>query len=314
MATDSVENAQNRGARVRVRVHGKASATRSMHSTIADGRPGRNKPRRKPIAISTPLAKVLKEEQKRTGINLLWGHRQPLQQTARYMHGRRHEPELRSLLRSPPPQVKKALEVTKELGGGGYTFLGAVREGYHNLWNTNMKREAGASRPSSSTWPSITPKRSASPASSTSSPSQRKPDQAPVRCRRRGLRQFPPRVRSHRSPETKPRDETTPRLAGHSMQHENGSRRHFSGILGSIDANTGGHAPRLGYRSSSRPTSISPRSACTRCSSTVASPRGGVNFDAKVRRESFRAGGSVPRPPSAGMDAFGPRPQDRPTR
>jgi len=36
--------------------------------------------------------------------------------------------------------VKKAIEVTKELGGGGYTFWGGPR-GYQNLWNTDMKRE-----------------------------------------------------------------------------------------------------------------------------------------------------------------------------
>ena len=37
-------------------------------------------------------------------------------------------------------QVKKALEVTKELGGEGYTFWGG-REGYQTLWNTDMRRE-----------------------------------------------------------------------------------------------------------------------------------------------------------------------------
>ena len=37
-------------------------------------------------------------------------------------------------------QVKKALEVTKELGGAGYVFWGG-REGYQTFWNTDMKRE-----------------------------------------------------------------------------------------------------------------------------------------------------------------------------
>ena len=37
-------------------------------------------------------------------------------------------------------QVKKALEVTHELGGDGYTFWGG-REGYETLLNTNLKRE-----------------------------------------------------------------------------------------------------------------------------------------------------------------------------
>ena len=38
--------------------------------------------------------------------------------------------------------VKKALEVTKELGGENYVFWGG-REGYETLLNTNLKREQG---------------------------------------------------------------------------------------------------------------------------------------------------------------------------
>ena len=37
-------------------------------------------------------------------------------------------------------QVRHALESTKALGGEGYVFWGG-REGYHNLYNTDMKRE-----------------------------------------------------------------------------------------------------------------------------------------------------------------------------
>jgi xylose isomerase len=35
-------------------------------------------------------------------------------------------------------QVKKAMEVTKRLGGENYVFWGG-REGYHNLLNTDLK-------------------------------------------------------------------------------------------------------------------------------------------------------------------------------
>ena len=41
---------------------------------------------------------------------------------------------------TPRAQVKKALEVTKELGGENYVFWGG-REGYSNLYNTDLKRE-----------------------------------------------------------------------------------------------------------------------------------------------------------------------------
>ena len=37
-------------------------------------------------------------------------------------------------------QVKKMIEVTQELGGPNYVFWGG-REGYQNLWNTDLKRE-----------------------------------------------------------------------------------------------------------------------------------------------------------------------------
>ena len=82
--------------------------------------------------------KVLKEEQQRTGIKLLWGTAN-LFSNPRYMHGAATSPNADAFAFAAA-QVKKALEVTKELGGAGYTFWGG-REGYQNLWNTDMKRE-----------------------------------------------------------------------------------------------------------------------------------------------------------------------------
>jgi xylose isomerase len=84
------------------------------------------------------IVKVFKEEQQRTGIKLLWGTAN-LFSNRRYMHGAATSPNADAFAFAAA-QVKKALEVTKELGGQGYTFWGG-REGYHNLWNTNMKRE-----------------------------------------------------------------------------------------------------------------------------------------------------------------------------
>src|SRR6185503_16055136 len=84
------------------------------------------------------VVKVLKEEQKRTGIGLLWGTAN-LFSNKRYVHGAATSPNCEAFAFAAA-QVKKALEVTKELGGQGYTFWGG-REGYQNLWNTNMKRE-----------------------------------------------------------------------------------------------------------------------------------------------------------------------------
>src|ERR1035438_4405680 len=82
------------------------------------------------------VAKVLKEEQKRTGIKLLWGTAN-LFSHPRFVHGASTSCNA-DVFAFAAAQVKKALEVTHELGGEGYTFWGG-REGYMTLLNTDMK-------------------------------------------------------------------------------------------------------------------------------------------------------------------------------
>src|SRR5262249_22640967 len=89
-------------------------------------------------ALLDQVAKALKEEQERTGVKLLWGTAN-LFSNRRYMHGAATSPNLDAFAFAGA-QVKKALEVTHELGGEGYTFWGG-REGYQTLLNTNIKRE-----------------------------------------------------------------------------------------------------------------------------------------------------------------------------
>jgi xylose isomerase len=84
------------------------------------------------------VVKVLKEEQQRTGIKLLWGTAN-LFSNPRFVHGASTSCNADAFAFAGA-QVKKALEVTKELGGAGYVFWGG-REGYQCLWNTDMKRE-----------------------------------------------------------------------------------------------------------------------------------------------------------------------------
>src|SRR6478672_12262375 len=81
---------------------------------------------------------VMKEEQKRTGIQLLWGTAQLFVQP-RYVHGAATSCNA-DVFAYAAAQVKKALEVTHELGGAGYVFWGG-REGYSTLLNTDLKRE-----------------------------------------------------------------------------------------------------------------------------------------------------------------------------
>ncbi len=84
------------------------------------------------------VVSVLKEEQERTGLQLLWGTAN-LFSNPRYMHGAATSCNADAFAFAAA-QVKKMIEVTKELGGTNYVFWGG-REGYQNLWNTDMKRE-----------------------------------------------------------------------------------------------------------------------------------------------------------------------------
>src|ERR1017187_4784023 len=76
--------------------------------------------------------------QKATGVGLLWGTAN-LFSNPRYMCGAATNPDAH-VFAYAAAQVKKALEVTKELGGENYVFWGG-REGYETLLNTDLKRE-----------------------------------------------------------------------------------------------------------------------------------------------------------------------------
>ena len=84
------------------------------------------------------VAKKLAQKQKDTGIKLLWGTAN-LFSNPRFVHGASTSSNA-DVFAYSAAQVKKALEVTKELGGENYVFWGG-REGYMTLWNTDMKRE-----------------------------------------------------------------------------------------------------------------------------------------------------------------------------
>ena len=84
------------------------------------------------------LVDYAKEKQKASGVRLLWGTAN-LFSHKRYMNGAATNPDF-SVLAHAATQVKRALDVTIELGGNNYVFWGG-REGYMSLLNTDMKRE-----------------------------------------------------------------------------------------------------------------------------------------------------------------------------
>lgn len=84
------------------------------------------------------LVAYAKEKQAATGVKLLWGTAN-LFSNRRYMNGAATNPDFHVLAHGAA-QVKAALDATIELGGENYVFWGG-REGYMSLLNTDMKRE-----------------------------------------------------------------------------------------------------------------------------------------------------------------------------
>jgi xylose isomerase len=226
------------------------------------------------------VAKVLKEVQKRTGIQLLWGTA-CLFVHPRYAHGAATSCNA-DVVAYAGAQVKKAMEVTHSLGGVGYTFWGG-REGYSTLLNTNMKRELdhlGAFLHMAVEYKKkigfkgqfyIEPK--------PKEPTKHQYDSDAAACLN-FLREydllgdFKLNIEGNHAT-----------LAGHTMQHELEVAA-AADALGSIDANTGDML--LGWDTDQFPTDIY---LTTQCMLTVLNmggfSTGGTNFDAKVRRESF---------------------------
>ncbi len=223
---------------------------------------------------------ALKEEQERTGIKLLWGTAN-LFSNPRYMHGAATSCNADAFAYASA-QVKKAIEVTRELGGENYVFWGG-REGYQNLNNTDMKREVDhlakfmhmaveyAREIGFDGQFLFEPK--------PKEPTKHQYDFDSANCinfiRTYGLE-------DHIKLNIETNHAT---LAGHTMEHEleyAGSQ----GFLGSIDANTGDLL--LGWDTDQFPTDIY---LTTRCMLAILKygglTPGGINFDAKVRRESF---------------------------
>jgi len=84
------------------------------------------------------LSNYLLEKQKASGVKLLWGTAN-LFSNRRYMNGAATNPDFH-VLSHGGAQVKAALDATIKLNGENYVFWGG-REGYMSLLNTNMKRE-----------------------------------------------------------------------------------------------------------------------------------------------------------------------------
>lgn len=84
------------------------------------------------------ITEYLKEKQAASGVKLLWGTANAFS-NPRYMNGASTNPDFNVVARAGG-QVKLALDATIALGGENYVFWGG-REGYMSLLNTDMGRE-----------------------------------------------------------------------------------------------------------------------------------------------------------------------------
>lgn len=84
------------------------------------------------------IVEYAKEKQKASGVKLLWGTAN-LFSNPRYMNGASTNPDF-NVVAYAGAQLKDALDATIALNGENYVFWGG-REGYMSLLNTQMKRE-----------------------------------------------------------------------------------------------------------------------------------------------------------------------------
>lgn len=275
--TDSVENAQRR-ARVAFEFFEKLGVPfYAFHDRdLAPEGDGLDETNRNLDAV----IKVLKSEQERTKVKLLWGTA-CLFSHPRYVHGAATSCNA-DVFAFAAAQVKKALEVTHELHGDGYVFWGG-REGYSTLLNTNLKREMDhlaqflhmavdyKKRIGFKGAFYIEPK--------PKEPTTHQYDSDVAACLN-FLREYDLLEHFKLNVET---NHAT--LAGHTMQHEL-EVASSAGALGSIDANTGNLL--LGWDTDQFPTDLSLTTQCMlHLLKNGGIAPGGLNFDAKVRRESF---------------------------
>ncbi len=223
---------------------------------------------------------VLKEEQERTGIRLLWGTA-CLFAHPRYAHGAATSCNADAFAYGAA-QVKKAIEVTHELGGSGYVFWGG-REGYSTLLNTDLKREldhlARFLHMAVDHKKKIGFKGQFYIEPKPKEPTKHQYDSDAAACLN-FLRQYDLLGDFQLNVET---NHAT--LAGHTMQHELETAI-AAGALGSIDANTGDLL--LGWDTDQFPTNVYLTTEVMLSILKMGGfTTGGVNFDAKVRRESF---------------------------
>ena len=242
------------------------------------------------------IVAAIKDRMKNSSVKLLWGTTNAFSHR-RFTHGASTSNNA-AVFAYAAAQVKKAMEITKELGGQNYVFWGG-REGYETLLNTDMKLEldnlARFLRMAVEYKKEIgfDGQLLIEPKPKEPTKHQYDFDTATVLgfLKTYGLdKDFKMNIEANHAT-----------LAAHTFQHELYVAR-INNALGSIDANQGDLL--LGWDTDQFPTNIYETTlAMMEVIKMGGFTKGGLNFDAKVRRASFEPidlfYGHI-----AGMDAF----------
>jgi len=218
-------------------------------------------------------------KQKASGVKLLWGTANVFS-NPRYMNGASTNPDF-NVLAHAGTQVKNALDATIRLGGENYVFWGG-REGYMTLLNTNTKREKEhlaqflhvakdyARKNGFKGTFFIEPK----PCEPTKHQYDFDSETVIGFLRQHGLdKDFKLNIEVNHAT-----------LAGHTFQHEL-QMAADAGMLGSIDANRGD--AQNGWDTDQFPTQLNEMvESMLIITEAGGFAGGGVNFDAKTRRNS----------------------------
>ncbi|NMA82754.1 MAG: xylose isomerase [Epulopiscium sp.] len=242
------------------------------------------------------IAEHIKGLMQETGIKLLWGTANAFSHP-RYMHGAATSCNA-DVFAYAAAQVKKAMEITKDLGGENYVFWGG-REGYETLLNTNMKLELDNLARFLHMAVDYA-KEIGFTGQFLIEPKPKEPTKHQYDFDVATVYSF---LKAHQlDPYFKMNIEANhATLAGHTFQHELHVAR-IHGILGSVDANQGD--PLLGWDTDQFPTNIYDTTlAMYEILKNGGLYKGGLNFDAKVRRGSFEPIDLV-YAHIAGMDTF----------
>ncbi|AKL97308.1 xylose isomerase XylA [Clostridium aceticum] len=227
------------------------------------------------------IVELIEEKMKETDIKCLWGTTNAFGHP-RFMHGAATSPNA-EVFAFAAAQVKKVLEITHRLGGENYVFWGG-REGYETLLNTDVALEndnlAKFLRMAKDYGRSIGFKGQFLIEPKPKEPTKHQYDYDTMTVlgflRKYNLiDDFKLNIEANHAT-----------LAGHTFQHELALAR-INGVLGSIDANQGDML--LGWDTDQFPTNIYDTTMCMyEVLKNGGIAPGGLNFDAKVRRGSFK--------------------------